>query len=101
MIFPLVQLHLGERSHRQSATHRMVQYLCKLSHTCLPICVNSSVHAMSDVYSASCEISLCVSLQYIGCDGVVHAIYFSGDVVVRYKNGRILEVNSQCLSKVL
>jgi hypothetical protein len=31
---------------------------------------------------------------------VVHAIHYSGDVVVRYKNGVILEVNSQCLSKV-
>ena len=39
-------------------------------------------------------------LQYIGCDGVVHAIHSTGDVVVRYKNGVILGIARGCLTKV-
>lgn len=38
--------------------------------------------------------------EYVGCDGAVHAVLFSGDVIIRYKNGRIMTVNPDCITKV-
>ena len=39
-------------------------------------------------------------LQYIGRDGIVQSVFSYGDVVVRYRNGKILHLNSDCLTKV-
>ena len=39
-------------------------------------------------------------LQYIGRDGIVQSIRYCGDVVVRYPNTKLLQVNGQCLTQV-
>lgn len=39
-------------------------------------------------------------LQYIGRDGIVQSIRYCGDVVVRYPNTKLLQVNGDCLTQV-
>ena len=39
-------------------------------------------------------------MQYIGRDGTVQGILYSGDVIVRYRNGKILHLNRDCLTQV-
>ena len=39
-------------------------------------------------------------LQYIGRDGTVYNIQDDGDVVVRYTNNKLFQLNRHCLTQV-
>ena len=46
-------------------------------------------------------IEYCSSVtQYIGRNGVVYNIRDDGDVIVRYSNNQIFQMNKDCLTKV-
>lgn len=70
-------------------------------HTYIIIQVRTCTCTHYSIFDPIIYYTLCILLlQYIGRDGTVYNIQDDGDVVVRYTNNKLFQLNRHCLTQV-